>query len=412
MKNKKFSLLKSLIKIGIVALLLLVLFFITSVYYSHLFFPAATGLSDDFHAGGDRVNLVLLGFDRNEARAKKDTLFRPDVILVASIDMRRATVAMVSVPRDSYVKIHGQDIYDKINHSYMYGYYRAGANEDPDEAGIRTTVKTVEDFLGGLPLSGYLVVDMDGAAQIIDAVGGVYIDVKEDMRGGYGQGPLQIAQGYQLLDGKKVLQYTRNRADYLGGERGRTFRQQEVLMALFKKMVSPAGLTKMPLLTKAIKDNIKTDLNLSQLSALGVFGLRVDRQNIISRVFSGQGRLSLRQGQNIYFLVIDQEKRMEIIKEVFGAVVGALSLPELSGPAVAEPEFVPEEVAPPELVEGEAPEEESAEEVPETDFTEEPEEDLTEEPEEGVDPEPEEGFDDEESGDLMASEEEPAEGAD
>ena len=351
MKNKKgFSLFKLAARVVVIFLILLILFLLFPFYFSDLLFPVKTVSSEQPPEMGERVNLVLLGFDRDSARSKKgDDLFRPDVILTVSIDTRQGKVAMASIPRDCYVKVHGQDVYDKINHSYMYGYYGASENGDRVLAGLKTTVRTVQDFLGGVPLHGYFVVDMEGAADIIDAVGGVYIDVKEDMRSRYGQGSVQIAKGYQLLDGKKVLQYTRNRADYLGGERGRTFRQQEVLTALFKKMVSPAGLAKMPLLISAVKTNIQTDLSFAQLSALSALGLKIDRQNIISRVFGGEGRLSARRGQNIYFLVADQQNRIEIIQEVFGVSVGGLPVPELSGPLAEEPVYVPEEVIEPDF---------------------------------------------------------------
>ncbi len=378
-RNKKSSFIGFLVKIVIVVLLVFILFIISSVYLSNYIFPVVTGSTTAAVDDMDRVNLVLLGFDRNEARDKGNALFRPDVILVASIDMRQAQVSMVSIPRDSYVKIHGKDLYDKINHSYMYGYYSAAENEDPDQAGIKTTLLTVQDFLGGVPLHGYLAVDMDGAAEIIDAVGGVNIDVQEELRSDYGRGSVQIEKGYQLLNGKQVLQYTRNRADYLGGERGRTFRQQEVLIALFKKMVSLEGLPKMPLLINAVKTNIKTDLSMPRLSALGVLGLRIDQQQIISRVFGGEGRLSSRNGQNIYYLVIDQEYRIKIIEEVFGSVVDRLSIPELPGPVVDEPELVPELEIEPE-----------PEPQPDPDPVEEPlpEDDDEIEPENGVEPEP------------------------
>ena len=378
-RNKKSSVFKFLVKIIVIVLLVFILFMFSSVYFSNLIFPVVTGYSTEALGDMDRVNLVLLGFDRNEARDKGNTLFRPAVILVASIDMRRAQVSMVSIPRDSYVKIHGRDTYDKINHSYMYGYYGAAENEDPDLSGIKTTLLTVQDFLGGVPLHGYLAVDMDGAAEIIDAVGGVYLDVPEDIRSNYGRGSVQITKGYQLLNGKQILQYSRNRADYLGGERGRTFRQQEVLIALFKKMASIEGLPKMPHLINAVKANIKTDLTMPRLSALGILGLRIDRQEIISRVFGGEGKLSSTSGQNIYYLVVDQENRIKIIEEVFGITVGRQSIPELPGPIVEEPEFVPEIEVEPE-----------PETLPEPDPVEEPihEPEGEIEPENGLEPEP------------------------
>ncbi len=398
MEHKKRSLSGFLVKAVVLAVLGLFILFLTTAFYPGIIFSASAGYQGDDFPGAETVNLVLLGFDRSAARDSGTNLFRPDTILIAAIDTRTASVSMVSIPRDSYVKINGRDIYDKINHSYMHGYYSVPETEDRHMAGIKTTLFTIQDFLGGLPLHGYLVVDMDGAAKIIDSVGGIYYDAEEDIRSDYGRGSVQIEKGYQLLDGYQVLQYTRNRADYLGGERGRTIRQQKILKALFSKMISFEGIFKMPALLFSMQSNLETDLSVPRLAALGLLGFRIDREQITTGSFSGEGRLSYRDGQNIYYLLINEAERVEMIRNIFGVEVALRSGPDLPGPVVTEPtpEQTPEiEIGPPDEPKPEPEPEPEPEPDPESepdplpDPEPEPEPEGEEEPDSESDPEPE-----------------------
>jgi polyisoprenyl-teichoic acid--peptidoglycan teichoic acid transferase len=347
-KKKNHFILKAavfLVVILAVGLVLLALYpaFVYSAVSSRSGLPSNSQLYDDEGGApglqnGDTLNLLLLGFDRSAERDSEGTLFRPDTIIVASLNLQTSEIAMVSIPRDSYVKIHGLEVFDKINHSYMYGYFRAAEGEDPHLSGLRSTFLTIGDFLGGVPLHGYIMIDMDGTAEIIDAVGGVQINVEEEFRSDYGRGAVQLEAGLQVLDGQQFLIYTRNRADYLGGERGRTLRQQQGLIALFQKMVSLEGIFKLPLLYKAVNNSIETSLSLPQMATLGLYGLRGSSDNITSNAFSGEGRLSARDGQNIWYLVINEEARVETIKTVFGLTVEKRSQVTLSGPVATEVE--------------------------------------------------------------------------
>lgn len=327
----------------------------------------------------NRINIVLLGFDRTAARDKRYRLYRPDTIMIASIDYRSGRVSTVSIPRDSYVQIYGTGIYDKINHSYMYGYNRTPEEEDQHSGGINSTLLTIQDFLGGVPLHGYLKIDMDGAAAIVDAFGGVYVDVEQEMLNDGTFGTMHIEKGYQRLDGRKFLEYVRNRADYLGGERGRTLRQQQFIASFFRQTLSPAGIIKIPRLYGSARRNMETDFNLPQIIALSLLGLRVNAEEIGIYAFSGEGRLSDRDGRNIYYLLINEDERVNIIKQVFGITVEKRTQPYLPGPVVQEAPLEPEPE--PELLPEPDPEPE-----PEPDPDVDPEPEL--EPEPDPDPEP------------------------
>ncbi|MFO7953046.1 MAG: LCP family protein, partial [Bacillota bacterium] len=148
--------------------------------------------------------------------------------------------------------------------------------------------------------------------------------------------------GYQLLDGKKFLHYVRNRGDAQGGDLGRAGRQQEMMIVLLDQITKPRGLIRAPALYRAITDSVEMDLHNFQLAALGLFGLRVNPSEIESHVLGGRGQLSYRDGRNIYYLVTDEDHRVEVIERVFGLKVDHRAIPTLQGPVVEEEPEEPE----------------------------------------------------------------------
>jgi polyisoprenyl-teichoic acid--peptidoglycan teichoic acid transferase len=249
--------------------------------------PVVTQIDEVNYLKGRTFNVLLLGFDRSADREEQMSLFRPDTMMIVAVDFSSSKVSLVSIPRDSYVNINGSDIYDKINHSYMYGYQRKTEGEDRHQGGIDTVIRTIEDFIGGIPIHAYFIVDMDGAKEIVDAAGGVVIEVENDVRSNYGRGDILIAAGRQRLDGAAFMQYVRSRADNLGGERGRTQRQQKALIALFSQLFSARGFVSLPAFYRAVDTNIETSLKALQLLTLGLFGLRLDYDLIDGYVFAG-----------------------------------------------------------------------------------------------------------------------------
>jgi len=338
---------------GVIIVLLLMIAALL-IYVPALFFAAPLGdvskevSEESMNSPGvtDTINIVLLGFDGSQTPGRDDALYRPDTIMIAALDLREGSARIVNIPRDSYVQIYGTDIYDKINHSYMYGYYRAAEGEDPHQSGLKTSLLTVRNFLGGIPIHGYLSIGMDGAADIIDSVGGIYYDVEADVRDDSDQGRVLVEEGYQLLDGQQFMHYARNRDGALGGERGRSDRQQQALVALFDQLRGPSGIIKAPGLVSAVIRNVETDISLPNLGLLGIIGLRINPAEIETFIFSGKGQLSARDGQNIWYLVINESERVEIIKSVFEVKVEERDQLSLPGPVAPEPETLEPEPLP------------------------------------------------------------------
>jgi len=264
----------------------------------------------------DLLNIAFLGFDKSSLE-RQDILPRPDTIIITAIDLKTEQVSLVSVPRDSYVNIYGTEIFDKINHSYMYGYQSANVNEDPHAKGIEVTLLTIESFLCGVPINAYFATDMDGVVAIVDKIGGLDFDVEVAVRSQFGQGNLLLDKGQQHLDGQLLLKYVKNRAFHQGGEHGRNERQQKILIALFKKLNEEGILKNIINLYENLNAYVDTNLKLEQIAALGFLGLKVNPDEIETYVFNGDGKLSDHNGKKVYYLFIDEEDKNSIIEKVF-----------------------------------------------------------------------------------------------
>ena len=286
----------------------------------------------------DQLNIVLFGFDGNKKRKASSSVFRTDTIMIATVNLKTKKAALVSIPRDSYVKIAGTGNYDKINHAYVHGY-NAGQDVDKHQNGIDTAVRTVEDFLGGIPIHYYVAVDMDGVAEVVDQVGGVSFDVPYPVRTNYGRGRLLVDQGHQVLNGKTFLHYVRDRS--VGGDFGRASRQQEILVEAFQQVKERGKLRDIPAMYRSVQDNLETDLSAAQVAQLALLGLKLNTDEITTHVFEGGCQTAPSNGINISYVVIDEEKRVELIEEVFGVRVPERPQITLPGPIRSQPEPAP-----------------------------------------------------------------------
>ena len=195
-----------------------------------------------------KTNIVVMGVDeRDEDAGRSDTLF------VVMLDPKSNNISLLSVPRDTMVRIPGRG-WDKVNHAFAYG-------------GHKLTQQTVEEFLG-VQINNYVVVDFKGFKGLVDAIGGIDINVEKDM---YYEDPydnlvIDLQRGRQHLDGAKAIQYVRYRDEE--GDIGRIKRQQHFMAAIYEKVTSTEILTKVPGLVKELVTMIKTDIPITDMIKL------------------------------------------------------------------------------------------------------------------------------------------------
>ncbi len=176
------------------------------------------------------VTVLLLGTDR---RPGEEVTPRSDAVLVARIDPGRKRVALLSLPRDLWVAIPGHGN-NRLNAAYLWG-----ERDGPPGGGLALARATVSDALG-LPIDHGVVVDFRGFAGIIDALGGVNVDVPRPLvdhafpTADYRVTTVRFAAGRQRMDGTTALAYARIRHPDSDFERG--LRQQAVLVAIAERL--------------------------------------------------------------------------------------------------------------------------------------------------------------------------------
>ena len=200
---------------------------------------------------GSRTTIMLMGVDQ-----RKDDVGRSDTLMVVSLDAKNDQVSLLSIPRDTRVKIkkHG---FDKINAAYAYG-------------GHKLTQSTVENFLG-IPIDHYVIVDTSSFSKIIDAVGGVDIDVEkrmeyEDPWDDNGGLVIDLKPGMQHMNGATAITYVRYRDEE--GDAGRVRRQQKFMRACADKLSSPSIVTKLPDVINEARRAVKTDLSVGDMISI------------------------------------------------------------------------------------------------------------------------------------------------
>jgi LCP family protein required for cell wall assembly len=200
---------------------------------------------------GEPFYVLMMGSD---ARPRDKTPQRSDTIMVARVDPTKKTVAMISIPRDSRVTIPGHGTV-KINAANVYG-------------GPSLVIETVKQ-LTGLPISHFVILNFNGFRDVVDAVGGVWIDVPFDIydlrASAYGAAYATVKKGYQKLDGRHALTFVRTRHTMADSDYGRMRNQQAFIKAFTAQALSLSLVYNASSLVDAVAQNLDTDLTPLQL---------------------------------------------------------------------------------------------------------------------------------------------------
>ncbi len=190
--------------------------------------------------------ILLVGVDKNGNDDNTD-FTRTDTIMLVSADTKTGNMELLSIPRDSRVKI--RDKFDKVNHAHAFG-------------GIELTMQTLRQFLG-LDIDYYVQVNYQALINIVDALGGVDYDVPEGIN--IHKGKVKIQPGQNHLDGNEVMWYLRTRNIYNNGDIGRVNTQQAFVKAMVDEMVKKSkDMNLMTFISNYIK-YVKTNLPMSAM---------------------------------------------------------------------------------------------------------------------------------------------------
>jgi LCP family protein required for cell wall assembly len=201
------------------------------------------------------LNVLVLGVDTRPDSQEMGS--RTDTIMLVHVVPKTGDVKLLSVPRDLFVEVKPGEK-DKVNAAYNYG-------------GVNETIDALENY-SGEPIDHYAVVDFEGFQRVIDAMGGVRVDVGE------GQFPekWRMGEDVQRLNGHKALIFARYRGTP-GADLDRMQRQRELVGALRSEALKWHTIKTLPEIMAVMNENVQTDLDLGGAITLGRVLIRKGR---------------------------------------------------------------------------------------------------------------------------------------
>jgi LCP family protein required for cell wall assembly len=193
-------------------------------------------------------NVLVLGVDERPESEEEGS--RTDTIMLVRVVPESGDVKLLSVPRDLLVKV-APGVEDRINAAYNFG-------------GIDQTITAFEEY-SGVTVDHYAIVDFEGFKDVINAMGGVEVDVQDEIPPKF-----EIEDGLQTLNGKQALYYARYRGTP-NGDLDRIRHQQQLVAALRSQAFDWNTVKRLPEILKVADRNVQTDLG----SADGVWLGRV-----------------------------------------------------------------------------------------------------------------------------------------
>lgn len=256
------------------------------------------------------ITILLLGLDTRKWKPANGAGLT-DTIILATLDPKKHAAGLLSIPRDLWIENLSPDPAfspSKINQVYMIG---EGTGYPGGGPGL--LMDTLEKFLG-TSIDYYATIDFKTFIALVDALGGVKINVKEtlivDPSPGVDDGMKKIKPGSQVLPGGLALGYVRTR-NTEEGDFGRAARQQQVLIGLQQRIINfnmlPRLIREAPNLYREFSDGIETNLTLRQIIALGWQSQQIIAEDIHYQVISPPLVEATMHG-NFYVLIPDPAK--------------------------------------------------------------------------------------------------------
>ena len=224
----------------------------------------STPKKTDFKKVEGITNILLLGADFRDNNDNG----RTDAMMILTIDTINNKIKLSSLLRDTLVKISGHGK-SKLNHSFSWG-------------GIELLEETIEENFK-INIDKYILIDFKGFKKIIDDIGGITVNIKEEELDELNKYIFDIPDenakkilnaGEHKLNGAQALSYVRIRKN-VGGEYGRTQRQRQLLTLVMNKM-KDVSVLKYPAILNTIIKNIETNIGFKELLNLGYTINKID----------------------------------------------------------------------------------------------------------------------------------------
>ncbi len=267
--------------------------------------------------GTSRFTVLMVGLDRRPGET--GLAYRTDTMMLVSIDPATKGIGILSIPRDLYVEVPGYSQLQRVNTPMVLGeLQRPGYGPE--------LLKQTVQYNLGMRVHDYVAVDFSTFINIIDAIGGVDVDVPYNISDpsypdmNYGYDPFYISAGLHHLDGKTALKYARTR--HGDSDFARAERQQQVLYAVRDRVLSlnmlPQLIAQAPTIWNAIDEGVSTGLTLEQLIQLAWYLKDIEVANISTGVIDQSYTINYMTPQGAAVLVPDRSRIGSLMVEVFG----------------------------------------------------------------------------------------------
>lgn len=246
------------------------------------------------------VNILLIGQDRREGESQS----RSDSMILCSLNKEAGTLTMTSFLRDLYIPIPGHGS-NRINAAYSFG-------------GMKLLEETIEENFG-ISISGSIEADFQQFSGIIDLLGGVPIQLRQDEADFINRETgSSLAEGTQTLTGQQALTYSRIRSLDPDGDFSRTNRQRKVMEAVLA-ICRSTGPTRMLPLFRQLLPMITTDLNSGQLVLLALeIAPRLSDLTLTSQRIPADGTFSDDTIDGMQVLVADLDAARQLLQNTAG----------------------------------------------------------------------------------------------
>lgn len=217
-------------------------------------------------------NICITGIDTYGPVSTKS---RSDVNMVMTVNMNTHKILMTGIPRDYYVKLASKGEYDKLTHSGIYG--------------VNETVNTIADLLD-IEIDYYFRINFNSLLNIVDVLGG--IDVYSDQSFiPWTNKKITIQEGMNHMNGEMALAFSRERYAYESGDRHRIQNQQDVMMAIINKLMTPSVISNYKKVLENIKGTFDTNMSSEDIKTLIKMQL-IDLQGyeMINQYIDGTGK--------------------------------------------------------------------------------------------------------------------------
>ncbi|MCK5123362.1 MAG: LCP family protein [Candidatus Pacebacteria bacterium] len=260
----------------------------------------------------DRLNVLVLGI-RGVGDPNGGLL--ADTMMVLSFEPQTGNIALISIPRDLYVKVPHQNHKHKINETYVLGVV-----DEDWKKGLEYSETVVSDVTG-LDIHYAASVDFKAFKEIIDILGGVTITLDQPFaeRNQFAEGVIELPAGRQVIDGETALLFVRAR--FSTNDFDRAKRQQQMLIAIKDKAFG-LGVLSNPLKIISILDSlgnhVKTDAELWEIQEIAIAFKKVNTPNIKRKVFdtSEEGLLYASRDDKGSYILLPEGDNFDRIQKV------------------------------------------------------------------------------------------------